>query len=213
MNNDLERLVMDSIVRLHMLDRFQYLRFNQIAKKSGVKKSSLQRILPRLVNRGWIKKEKSYSWSGLKREGRIYHMYFPNGIEKSRVKEKDGFYIHEISNDLQKELQNLRSYKDIAHPYTRKKILRKGRLSGRSQSVKKVLSRHIPKEYIFYRLAEYPFFIPRTRLYVNSEPNPNDFEWKHPKGKKHFWKKCAKEIMDEIKSITWKKRYPLPINF
>lgn len=58
MNLELERLVMDTMYLAHHIYQKNHLFFNEISELSGVKKSSLQRVLPRLVSRGWIKNEK-----------------------------------------------------------------------------------------------------------------------------------------------------------
>ena len=49
---------MDSMYLSHLILIRQYFFFNEISELSSVKKPSLQRILARLVKRGWIKKGK-----------------------------------------------------------------------------------------------------------------------------------------------------------
>jgi len=56
MKRNLERSVMDSMYLAQKMQLKDHFFFNEIHSLSEVKKPTLQRILPRFVKRGWIKK-------------------------------------------------------------------------------------------------------------------------------------------------------------
>jgi len=56
MNIELEKKVIDAMYHKRHTTGIQYFFFNEISKISNVKKSSLQRVLGRLVKRDWIRK-------------------------------------------------------------------------------------------------------------------------------------------------------------
>jgi len=56
MNIELEKNVINAMYQKRHTTKKQYFFFNEISKMSNVKKSSLQRVLARLVKRDWIRK-------------------------------------------------------------------------------------------------------------------------------------------------------------
>jgi hypothetical protein len=74
MNPKLEKRLILSMYMEHLKQQREWFRFNEIAARSGIKKSSLQRVLPRLIGRGWIECQKSWSFSPNGPEGAIMHL-------------------------------------------------------------------------------------------------------------------------------------------
>ena len=74
MNPILEKRLISSMYMEHLEQQREWFRFNEIAALSGIKKSSLQRVLPRLIKRGWIECQKSWSFSPQEPQGAIVHM-------------------------------------------------------------------------------------------------------------------------------------------
>ena len=206
MKIELERDVMNAIYKQKVLQRRRYLRISEIARASGVSKASLQRILPRLVRRGWIKKEISGSWSGKEPEGRKYHLEYLGGMIMDTIRHRR-FHIREISNEYREEIENLPDFlnkTDRIHPKERMKILRKGKLRGRASSLQNTLKNHIPKEYTFYKIVQYPFIF-RISTHSSSEPRKEKSGWIYMEGTKRFWKKSGKDLWKELKSIKREK--------
>jgi len=104
MNVELEKRVMDSMYLAHQIHQQQYFFFSEISELSEVKKSSLQRVLPRLVKRGWIKEgkvsilpEKDWVQFLMKRKitERVGYKVFEYPyfiIGKRVIKKNDGYY-------------------------------------------------------------------------------------------------------------------------
>jgi DNA-binding Lrp family transcriptional regulator len=57
MKPELERRVIDELVKASM-DGREFLYYNEIQKRTRISGAALHRILPRLIKRGWIRKEK-----------------------------------------------------------------------------------------------------------------------------------------------------------
>ena len=58
----------------HLKQQREWFRLYEIVKFSGIKKSSLQTVLPRLIERGWIERKKSWSFSPKGPEGAVMHL-------------------------------------------------------------------------------------------------------------------------------------------
>lgn len=74
MNPFLEKRLIFSMYMEHLKQQREWFRFNEIAALSGIRKSSLQRILPRMIKRGWIERQKSWSFSDKEPQGAIKHL-------------------------------------------------------------------------------------------------------------------------------------------
>ena len=196
MKIELERSVMDGFVRSYVQFGLQHVRFNQIARMSEVGKSTLQRILPRLVNRGWIEKQRKYSWSDGRIGSRLYNIHFINDSESKG----NHFVIKEMKKDLEEKLEENESYRNIVnygvHPKTKEKMVRKGTIPSLKPGFDKVLAGHLPTEHTFYRLIEYPFYFRRPAL--ENVQEQKSIEWACPKGTKRYWRRSAKNIFKEV---------------
>lgn len=204
MEIELERSVMESIFQSHIIHRKFFFRFNEIAYLSGVNTRSLQRILPRLVNREWLGSIIAGSFSGGKPEGGIGYLLGFDDAKKENYREtrmKVGF-PKEIIEEFKKELRKLAKEKLDTIPSSQEKerTLRKGRISGRTKLWKKIISKNVGKDYTFYWLIEYPFLYRiRGGLVPTNYDEKKVPEWKVPQGKKRFWKSSAKDMIYLIK--------------
>lgn len=206
MKIELERDVMNAIYKQRVIQRRRYLRMSEIAKASGVSKASLQRILPRLVKRGWIKKEVAESWSGKEPEERKYHLEYLGGMTMDTIRHRR-FHIREISKEYREGIENLPDFlnkTERMHPKERMKILRKGKVRGRVPSLQKTIKNHIAKEYTFYKIVQYPFIF-RMSTHSSPKPEKENSGWTYVGGTKRFWKKSGKELWKELKLIKREK--------
>lgn len=212
MKKELEREVMNTLYREKILSHRRYLRFYEIAKESDIPKSSLQRILPRLIKRGWIEKKNAGSWSGKEPEGRMYHLeVLRKNIDSP---EKQRFHVREITKEYMEGLEKLPDFVDKTHglhPNYKIKILRKGRLKDRVASLEKILTNHTPKNYDFYRIVEYPFLF-KVTVTIGSDPKKEAYEYTFEKGRKRFWKNAANEVAKEVKDILRERNMPVFCN-
>lgn len=110
---DLERQVMECMYLHHRIhsDYRKYFFFNEIQEMSTVKKSSLERILPRLIKRKWIKREEIKIYPKIKRSAKP----FTHKIRKN-------YKIPKLKN-----VKIRMAYKIIEFPYLyRMRIAKKG---------------------------------------------------------------------------------------
>ena len=197
MKIELDRQVMDTMSLWSFIHARLYFRFNEIANLSNVKKPSLQRILPRLAKRGWIEKTTGLSRSGLKPEGRIFHLLSYDETKKETYKElkmKDHF-PSDLSEEFKTELKKLAEKRNINIPYPqeREKILRRGRIKGRAELWRKITTKEA-KKFTFYRIKEYPYVYRILGGHLRKKEKIKIPKWNVPEGTKRFWKDSAKEF-------------------
>ncbi len=192
----LERQVMDTMFLGFFISDRQYFRFNEIANLSNVKKPSLQRILPRLVKRGWIEKTTKPSYSGLKPEGRVFHLLSYDEAKKQTYRElkMKVLFPSDLAEEFKTELKKLEKKRNIKIPYQeREKILRRGRIKGRTELWKKIAAKKA-KKFSFYRIKEYPYLDRILGGRLKSKEKIKIPKWNVPEGTKRFWKDSAKEF-------------------
>jgi hypothetical protein len=133
MNPDLEKRLILSMYMEHLKQQREWFRFNEIVKFSGIKKSSLQTVLQRLIERGWIERKKSWSFSPMGPEGAVMHlmgsaevqnyMKLPllsnsNNNKKNRMPQRQRktrhlvtprpLFVREVSEDYERRLSSLK---------------------------------------------------------------------------------------------------------
>jgi len=231
MKTELEIQIMNTLFMAHENENRPYLREYEIASRLKIKQSNLKRVLPRLIKRGWVEMTNDYSFSGLKPEGRVFHLLHTENmpIPKEAINPhyegeftllpreyvKD-FYQRLpllksiqtpwdfVSNEKQKKEVTLKSVLENRYKNKRFQFLQKGSFEGRQPEWQKILAEGIPKKYTFYRMVYYPFLNRKVTIGENSFEKFNV-----PKGKKRMWVNAAKEIHNEIKD----KRSSLEILF
>jgi hypothetical protein len=85
MNRDLEKRLILSMYMEHLKQQREWFRFNEIAGLSDINKSSLQGILPRLIERGWIERKKSWSFSPMGPEGAVRHLMGSDEVQNYKL--------------------------------------------------------------------------------------------------------------------------------
>jgi len=222
MNIELERDVMDAIYLTRIIYCKMWFRFNEIANLSGVKKSTLQRILKRLENIGWLKAVIAPSYSGLGPEGKVGYLmsteeandpslpYEFNGsvLFPREIKEKFVELLPELSrkkiklinfgsNEYQEYIETFQDYlvQEFRNVKQREKAFKNLRFKGRTQLLRKCIKSELANEYKFYRLVEYPYVYRIRGGHMKSESKENFIpNWNTKKGTKHFWKNAAKDM-------------------
>lgn len=232
MNIELERQVMDSLILAGLIHVRLYFRFNEIAALSFVKKSTLQRVLARLVKRVWIKKIVTHSYSALKPIGKVgYLRNFREPYYKSIPKEAQGLilfpeepvnkFIEELpklkrkkrfmtidSNQIQIEEESFANHLDnIEHPNKRDKVFRNGSFKGRTKLWRKCIKSEMPPQFTFYKLIEYPYWHRIRGGYMKAEVNEKLVpEWNVDDGTEEYWRDAAKE--GQLISKEWHEIIP-----
>ena len=85
MNPTLERQLILSMYSQHLKQQREWFRFYEIVVISGIRKSSLQRILPRLINRGWIERLQELSFSPNEPQAAIIHLLGSEDVQNYRL--------------------------------------------------------------------------------------------------------------------------------
>ena len=206
----LEQQVMDAMYLARILYSRLFLRFNEISIISGVNKASLQRILPRLVKRGWINVRVGPSYSEIEPMGMVGKLIlvpYKNGIvpvpheswkefheTKARLQfEKNSTPLQEDPNDW------IEIHKDEGSDSKSNNSIHSSlRWRGRNELWKDILRKQEPKrEYSFYELIEYPYLLDKKRG-GHLKSDENDIiapSYNIPNGTKRFWKKASKELL------------------
>jgi len=131
MKSELEARVM-SCVCLAKWENGVELRFTDIAKITKIPKSTLQRVLPRLEKRGWIRKAEK--WINIPQIPLHYD------IKNKNILELDNQVKREIKDSMRSDFETI--------PYERRR-----RIS------KKVKSGVISKKIIVFEFQEFPYLI------------------------------------------------------
>lgn len=131
MKKELEAQVM-AVICLSKWRDGSDLRFTSIAELTKISKGTLQRVLPRLEKRGWIKKTEK--WINIPRTPLHYD------IKNKRVLEIDYQVIREIKDSMRSDHESI--------PYEERR-----RIS------RKVKSGFIPKKIIVFEFQDLPYLI------------------------------------------------------
>lgn len=128
MNPDLEKRLILSMYMEHLKQQREWFRLYEIAEFSAVKESSLQRVLRRLIKRGWIECKKSWSFSPKGPEGAVMHLMGSDEVQNYKL---PLLYLSNGNNDKmdrqRKERRKARRLvtprplfpKEVAEDYTR----------------------------------------------------------------------------------------------
>jgi hypothetical protein len=108
MNPDLEKRLIISMYMEHLKQQRRWFRFEEIAMISGIKKSSLQRVLPRLIERGWIERKKCRSFSPMEPRGTVMHLMDSDEVQNYKLPLLDLSKSNNDKNDRQRQGQRKR---------------------------------------------------------------------------------------------------------
>jgi hypothetical protein len=108
MNSVLEKRLIFSMYMEHLKQQREWFRFNEIAALSGIKKSSLQRVLPRLIKRGWIECQKSWSFNPKEPQGAIVHLMGSAEVQNYKL---PLLYLSSDGNNNKRDVQRRRRRK------------------------------------------------------------------------------------------------------
>ena len=214
MKTVLEKQVMVSLFLARHFKKREWFRFNEVAKISGVKKPTLQRILPRLEARGWIQ-----SWTG--------ESFDPNEPAAGAVFHLDhkSFVPIEVLNEYQSRVQKLKRKvrllaKDDSLTYPKQEeryaeaLERYGKrkkkdmpFRGKAEAWRRAFVSVQPRQYTFYSIIMFPYI--RELLYPLGVkillPYGID-SGSVPPGTKRLWYNSAKEIIASLESSNGSKR-------
>jgi hypothetical protein len=105
MNPDLEKRLIISMYMEHLKQQRQWFRFEEIAELSCIKKSSLQRVLPRLIERDWIESKKCRSFSPTEPRGSVVHLMGSDEVRNYKLPLLDISKAKNDKNDGQRQGQ------------------------------------------------------------------------------------------------------------
>ena len=221
-----ERAVLEAMYLAKLVSGELYLRKNEISILTGIIKSSLQRILPRLIKRGWVEEKSVLSYSKWTPRGKVGQLEWVWLIDSKRNKRK-ALLPKEILDEYQEKLLKLtrtktersidwtkitkaESYLDVVKQMNQRKqyrVLRQNSLPfrGRRKLWKNLLDKETPKqEYTFYKLLVFPYIFDR-RIGGHMKSNQNDKvfpRWNDvPKKYENYWREAAQELKKIIKWI------------
>lgn len=226
MKIELERQVMDTMMlSRHFLDRIN-LRLDEISAISGIRKSTLQSILPRLIKRSWIEKTVLQSYSNEEPKGEIGNLVLVMGknkkgerrsllVPKEALEKIDKRYPkllrtvvnYQFSQEPEYKKQSLRQAVEKMDIRKRRRIMREKsmKFSGRSKLIRNSFRGKSFRKYVFYKLIEYPYhYRIRGRFMQANEEDLVVKPWNTPDGTTRFWKNAATDLstmeskLDEI---------------
>ncbi|WP_337862596.1 helix-turn-helix domain-containing protein [Nitrososphaera sp.] len=208
MNHELEKCVMVALYLARELRNREWLRFGEISELSGVPKSTLQRILPRLEERGWIQRKDSASFDPNGPAMAVFHFGGRHHIVKEiseeyakqlpalkRVLKNQGpaHYIDgnpKLFDDKEQTFEEFlsQSAKNLDKPF-----------HGKTALMDKVTNQFTAKPYVFYQLVYFPFiddsiFQYGRRILMSMERDDQNV----PVGKKRFWRNAAAELLSMV---------------
>lgn len=184
MKTELERQVIDAMYLAQSGGR-SLLRFNHIASLSGVKKPTLQRILLRLVKRGWIRKREEWIWRDGTRAGGVFHL-----IDlKHPISGKETLFPKEIVDDYERRMKDLEAERNNTGRAFDAKFHRNGEWNRK-------LGYYTPKCITGYSLVTYPFL---STVGLINKPLNFDKQWGTPVGTRRYWKRAAREMIKVVK--------------
>lgn len=187
-----------------------FVRFNEVAKISGVKKPTLQRILPRLEARGWIQ-----SWTGESFDpsepaaGAVFHL------------DHKSFVPIEALNEYQSRVQKLKRkvrllakdgsltcpkqeerYAEALERYGKRKK-KDMPFRGKAEAWRRAFVSVQPRQYTFYSIIMFPYI--REVLYPFGAKILLPYgigSGSVPLGTKRLWYNSAKEIIAFLESSS-----------
>jgi len=130
MKRDLETQVMATVCLIKWRDDSD-LRFTSIAKLTKIPGGTLQRVLPRLEKRGWIKKTEKWKYAS--------GNYFHYDTKNKRILEIDYQAMREINNSKESEDEM---------PYEKRRRISRG-----------VKTKFMPRKITVFEFREFPYLI------------------------------------------------------
>jgi len=227
MKIDHEKVVLEAMYLAKFVSGEIYLRMFEISVLTGIRNSSLQRLLRRLVRIGWIEQKSGLSYSKWSPKGKVGLLEWVR-LKDSKGNRRKALMPKETLDEYPKQILQLtrtlpasrrkgrmepktESYLEVVNQMDRRKrnrILRQNSLSfkGKTKLLRKLLGKEIPKrEYTFYRLLVFPYILDR-RIGGHMKANENDKvlpTWDDvPKKYENYWKEASNELKQFIMSLS-----------
>lgn len=183
MKPELEKQVMIALYKVDIQHEGKWLRLRDIAKVSGIPMPNLQRVIPRLVGRGWIRKETRTDpdFPG------VFHLG-NYGILDGRL-----VLIKEVAERFNSTVNTMVDAHQIdgieGRRYTQERLL-----EAAFRSI-------TPRSHVYYQLTTFPYIDDSIFQYGRRVLMPLESEDRGvPEGKKRFWRNAAKELLAAIPS-------------
>jgi len=166
----------------------------EISNLTGIRNSSLQRLLPKLVRKEWIEQKSGLSYSKWAPKGKVGQFEWV-WLKDSKRDRRKALMPKEILDEFQKQILQLtrtlparhrngsesrtESYLEVVKQMDQRKqyrILRQNSLpfKGRQKLWRRLLENETPKrEYTFYRLLVFPYILDR-RIGGHMKADEND---------------------------------------
>ena len=223
MKSTLERQVMENLYIAGIMNVKRYFRAVEICNLTGIPKSTLQRVLPRLEKIGWLEKVTRYSYLDSEPTGKIEQGFLLRNTKTRkidiRIKSMQAKY-NERFPKLRRRLvkQPIKGEKTIEKqtffevfskfsPTKQRRIRKTGMpFKGVAALNRKILKEEKVKKYTWYKIKEFPFI---TRIKRGTSRHLADeiiLAWNVPKRKKRFWQNSAKDMKYLTKK--WKQSIP-----
>lgn len=196
----LERQVMVSLYLAHHFYKRQWFRFNEVAKLTGVRKSSLQRILPRLESRHWIQSWRGESFDDNEPAMAIFHLQ-PRSFLPVEIVNEYNFRIQNLKRHVQyqtfPDLMFHKQEQTYAEAIKEKNQRKNMPFKGKARSWHLAVASTMPRRYTFYQVIMFPFihkviFPYGKKILVHYGAIYSTV----PEGTKRMWYNAAKEVIE-----------------
>ena len=194
MELEIEKQVMNAIYLAGCMGK-SFIRFNEIAYRSGVKKPTLQRILPRLAKRGWVRRREEYVWPDGNTAGGIFHL---TGFKHPQTG-KEVWSCKEIVDDYEARMKDLETKKVgewSEQTFSHNQLF--DPKYHRRDEWKRTVARYRPRAVTVYSLVHYPFLFSVGNV---NEPFNIDRYWGTPEGARRFWKHAARQVIQAARQL------------
>lgn len=222
-----EKVVLEAMYLAKFVSGEMFLRRYEISILTGIRNSSLQRLFPRLVRKGWIEQKSVLSYSKWSPKGKVGQLEWVWLIDSKRNKRKV-LLPKEILDKFQEKILQLKrtlpishrkdrnvpkteSYLDVVKQMDQRKqyrILRQNSLPfrGKQKLWRTLLEKETPKqEYTFYRLLVFPYILDR-RIGGHVKADENDKvlpKWDDvPKKYENYWREASIELKQLVMSLS-----------
>lgn len=224
MKPTLERQVMENLYIAGIMNAKRYFRAIEIHNLTGIPKSTLQRILPRLEKIGWLEKVTQYSYSDsgpIEKidQGFVFSDKDDDKIDirirsmQTKYNERFPKLKRKLTSRslLGEEIINKQTFFEVfsqLSPSKQRRIRKTGMpFKGIAALNRKIWKEEKARKYTWYKIKEFPFI---TRIRRGKSRHLADeiiLRWNVPK-RKRFWQNSAKDMKHLTKK--WKKSIPRP---